>query len=156
MQQLIPAGLVDAPVAETVRAEDNDVCAVERIKAVDRCPDVLNILFRISLVQRVGKNCDQRLTVDLHAVIQLEGISVLEPKRNVSFELRAAGIAVWDQVLLRAHLQITEAASVKRRHRQLLVDAVADPASFPGSAEPEKTPVDAILVTAENAADYLA
>lgn len=39
---------------------------------------------------------------------------------------------------------------------QLLVDAVADPASFPGSAEPEKTPVDAILVTADNAADYLA
>ena len=38
---------------------------------------------------------------------------------------------------------------------QLLVDAVADPASYPASAEPEKTPVDAILVTAENAAEYL-
>ena len=38
---------------------------------------------------------------------------------------------------------------------QLLVDAVANPSAFPGSAEPEKTPVSAILVTAENAADYL-
>ncbi len=38
---------------------------------------------------------------------------------------------------------------------QTLVDAVADPASYPASAEPEKIPVDAILVTADNAADYL-
>jgi hypothetical protein len=30
---------------------------------------------------------------------------------------------------------------------------VADPAAYPASSEPEKTPVAAILVTAENAAD---
>ena len=71
MQQLIPAGLVDAPVAETVRAENHDVRAVERVKALDRRPNMLNIPFRISLVQRIGKNRNQRLTVGLHAVIQL-------------------------------------------------------------------------------------
>ena len=38
---------------------------------------------------------------------------------------------------------------------KLLVDAVADPAAYPASAEPTKTPVDAILVTAENAKDYV-
>lgn len=38
---------------------------------------------------------------------------------------------------------------------KLLVEAVADPAAYPASAEPEKTPVDAILVTAENAKDYM-
>ena len=38
---------------------------------------------------------------------------------------------------------------------QLLVDAVADPDAYPASAEPEKTAVDAILVTSENAADML-
>ena len=38
---------------------------------------------------------------------------------------------------------------------QLLIDAVADPDAFPGSAEPTKTPVDAILVTAENAESML-
>ena len=39
---------------------------------------------------------------------------------------------------------------------QLLIDAVADPDSYPASAEPEKTPVDAILVTADNAESMLA
>ena len=39
---------------------------------------------------------------------------------------------------------------------QILRDAaVADPAAYPASAEPEKTPVAAILVTAENAASML-
>lgn len=38
---------------------------------------------------------------------------------------------------------------------KLLVGAVADPAAYPASAEPAKTPVDAILVTAENAKDYV-
>lgn len=36
-----------------------------------------------------------------------------------------------------------------------LIAAVKDPASYPASAEPEKTPVDAILVTAENAKDHI-
>ena len=34
-----------------------------------------------------------------------------------------------------------------------VIAAVADPAAYPASSEPEKTPVAAILVTAENAAD---
>ena len=38
---------------------------------------------------------------------------------------------------------------------RLLADAAANPSAFPGSAEPEKSPVAAILVTAENAANYL-
>lgn len=37
---------------------------------------------------------------------------------------------------------------------QLLVDACENPDSFTASAAPEKTPVDAILVNSENAADY--
>ena len=38
---------------------------------------------------------------------------------------------------------------------EVLMDAVANPDKYPASAAPEKTPVDAILVTADNAADYL-
>ncbi len=36
-----------------------------------------------------------------------------------------------------------------------VIAAVADPASYPASAEPEKTPVSAILVTSENAASMV-
>lgn len=38
---------------------------------------------------------------------------------------------------------------------ELLIDAVANPDNYPASSAPEKTPVDAILVTAENASEYL-
>lgn len=38
---------------------------------------------------------------------------------------------------------------------QTLVDAVANPDAYPASAEPEKIPVDAILVTSENAEGML-
>ena len=41
MQQLILAGLVDAPVAETVQTEDYEVRVVERIKSIYRSPDML-------------------------------------------------------------------------------------------------------------------
>ena len=46
-------------------------------------------------------------------------------------------------------------ATIGSTSLQLLVDAVADPDAYPASAEPEKTPVDAILVTAENAESML-
>ena len=38
---------------------------------------------------------------------------------------------------------------------KLLVEAVADPEAYPASAEPEKTAVDAILVTVDNAKDFI-
>ena len=93
MQQFILAGLVGAPIAETVQTENHYVRAVKCVKAVYCRPDVLHILFYVFCFQRFRQNHDQRLAVDLYAVAQLESIAVLEAKRNVCFEFRAAGIA---------------------------------------------------------------
>ena len=46
-------------------------------------------------------------------------------------------------------------AAIGVKSLELLIAAVADPDAYPASAAPEKTPVDAILVTIDNAADYI-
>ena len=103
MQQLIPAGLVDAPVAETVRAENHDVRAVERIKAVDCRSDVLNVLFRkllIALIQLRLEKLERffyafsKPGVHFHLSLQINGT---EPKQQSSQILKAFFVSLWAQ-----------------------------------------------------------
>ncbi len=46
-------------------------------------------------------------------------------------------------------------AAIGVKGLELLIEACTNPDNFEPSAAPEKTPVDAILVTADNAADML-
>lgn len=48
-----------------------------------------------------------------------------------------------------------DSAGIGVKCLEMLVDAVANPDKYPASAAPEKTPIDGVLVTSENAADYV-
>ena len=48
-----------------------------------------------------------------------------------------------------------DSAGIGVKCLEMLVDACANPDNYTPSAAPEKTPIDGVLVTADNAADYV-